>query len=112
VPLPPVAVIGVTGVIASNNFNVTDDVLITGINATAPTVRLKLLLLDWLAWSCAVTVYNVVAFSAVGVPLIAPVVVLKLSPAGSAGDIDNDIKPNPPLAVTGINEALCKTVNA
>ena len=38
------------------------------------------------------------ADTAVAVPLIAPVVTLKLRPAGSAGEIDQDAT-GPPLAV-------------
>ena len=40
--------------------------------------------------------------SAVGVPVICPVVVLKLSPVGKLGDTANTRVPNPPVAVTGV----------
>lgn len=44
------------------------------------------------------TWYNVAANIAVGVPLIVPVDVLMLSPAGSAGDIPYDVT-GPPVFV-------------
>jgi hypothetical protein len=50
-----------------------------------------------------VTVYVVVPLSPVGVPVICPVDVLKLSPAGKTGDTANVRLPNPPAAVTGVN---------
>ena len=46
----------------------------------------------------AVTVYDVDDETTVGVPLIAPVVVLKDNPVGSDGEIDQDVAV-PPLAV-------------
>ena len=45
----------------------------------------------------AVTVYAAVAVIAVGVPVITPVVVLKLSPAGSAGETEYETTGPPPL---------------
>jgi hypothetical protein len=41
---------------------------------------------------------------AVRVPVIAPVLVLKLSDAGSDGEIEYVIGETPPVAVTGVNE--------
>ena len=45
----------------------------------------------------AVTVYVAEEVIAVGVPLIAPVVLLKLSPAGSDGEIDQFVAAPPPV---------------
>ena len=45
----------------------------------------------------AVTVYVADEVIAVGVPLIAPVVLLKLSPAGREGEIDHDVAVPPPV---------------
>ena len=46
----------------------------------------------------AVTVYVAVAATAVGVPLMTPVEVLRLRPAGSAGETDQ-VTTGPPLTV-------------
>jgi len=46
----------------------------------------------------AVTVYDVEGETTEGVPLMAPVVVFNVRPAGSAGEIDHDAT-GPPLAV-------------
>ena len=45
----------------------------------------------------AVTVYVAEEVIAVGVPLIAPVVLLKLNPAGRDGEIDQDVAVPPPV---------------
>ena len=50
------------------------------------TVRLKVLVAVAPFWSVTVTVNVVAPSMAVGVPVIAPVAVLKLKPAGSVGE--------------------------
>ena len=57
------------------------------------------------ALSITVIEYDVNSDTAVGVPLIAPLVTLKLSPAGKLVSvlIENDNGADPPVAVTGIN---------
>ena len=56
--------------------------------------------------SVAVTVKVEVASKAVGVPLTCPFVVLKDKPAGSAELTAKFTVPNPPDAVTGVNEVI------
>jgi hypothetical protein len=59
------------------------------------------------ASSVTVTVKTVVASVAVGVPLIAPVAGVKLNPAGSVPPVNaNEYGVVPPLAVTGVNDAI------
>lgn len=58
----------------------------------------------------AVTVYVPNGVTAVGVPLISPVVVFNVKPAGRVGEIDQEVT-SPPLAVgviVGIIESFCK----
>ncbi len=58
----------------------------------------------------AVTVYVPNGVTAVGVPLISPVVVFNVKPAGRVGEIDQEVT-SPPLAVgviVGIIEPFCK----
>ena len=43
--------------------------------------------------------------AAVGVPVICPVDVLKLSPLGKLGLMLNTLAPSPPVAVTGVKAA-------
>ena len=59
------------------------------------------------AASVTVTVKTVAASAVVGVPLTAPVLVLKLIPVGSVAPLNaNAYGSVPPLAVTGVNVAI------
>jgi uncharacterized membrane protein HdeD (DUF308 family) len=64
------------------DFEGMDELAVTGVL----TVRLKLAVAVAPFVSVTVTVYVVAALVAVGVPEIAPLLVEKLSPAGSAGE--------------------------
>jgi hypothetical protein len=100
--VPPAAVTGVNAVYAvftSSTFDPTATLVVSG----PFTVRLK----GWLdvaaAASVTVTVYVACAAWAVGVPLIAPVVGLRLIPVGNAGLTLQLYGVVPPVAVTGVN---------
>ena len=61
------------------------------------------MLLVCAAVSVTVTVKIVDSIDAVGVPVIAPVVLLKVYPAGKLGLIEYVKGVTPPVAVTGVN---------
>jgi hypothetical protein len=103
VPYPPLPVTGVNPDSATNWVRILDATACTVITGPALTVNANVLELVWPAPSVTVTVYVVVPLRAVGVPVICPVVVLKLRPAGKAGDTANVFVPKPPEAVTGVN---------
>ena len=88
---------------ATNCVSIRDATACTVITGPALTVSANVLELVCPASSVTVTVWVAVPLSAVGVPVICPVVVLKLSPAGRLGDTANVRVPNPPVAVTGVN---------
>jgi hypothetical protein len=101
--VPPLAVTGVNGVYAV--FTVRLLLATAWVTVSAPlTVRLNVLLEVAEAPSVTVTVNVVWASVAVGVPLICPVVVLKLIPAGGVPPLRAKVYGVvPPLAVTGVN---------
>jgi hypothetical protein len=69
------------------------------------TIRLKLAVAVELLLSVTVTMYVVEGLVTVGVPVIAPFVEEKLSPAGSDGEMLYVSVPVPPEPVTGVNAA-------
>ena len=104
VPAPPVAVTGVT-LTASYCVTDTDDtceVNIIGCGASLLTDKLKVLLIFWLAKSLIFTVNVVSDNTAVGVPVISPVDVLKFNPVGKDGLIEYVNVLYPPDPCTGI----------
>ena len=104
VPSPPVAVTGTKLEIVV--FTVNKEIgTFTAVSSAAGalTVKLNVLKLVIPALSVTVTVNVVVVNVSVGVPLTAPLVTLKLKPAGNAGLIAKESGAAPPVAVTGVN---------
>lgn len=85
-PVPPDPVTGVKGA-AVLMIIVVDGTGRLAVRAGAVTARLKVWVAVTPTASVIVTVRTVAAESAVGVPVIAPVPVLKDSPAGSGAEI-------------------------
>jgi hypothetical protein len=87
VPVPPVAVTGANGVIAV--FSIVVDVAAAVVATRAAiTSKVKVECAVAPAASIPVTVYVPEAAGDVGVPVIWPVEVLRVSPAGRAGDTE------------------------
>jgi hypothetical protein len=99
--VPPLAVTGVKGVYAVFTVSAVVGTACAVVRAEF-TVRLKVALPVADAASVTVTVNTVVTSVAVGVPLICPVVVLRLIPAGNDGLTPKVYGVVPPLAVTGV----------
>ena len=99
--VPPLAVTGVNGVYGVLTVSTVVGTACVVVNAGF-TVRLKVAFPVAEAASVTVTVNVVVLSVAVGVPLICPVVVLRLIPAGSVGLTPKVYGAVPPLAVTGV----------
>jgi hypothetical protein len=104
VPVPPVPVTGVNNAARWLSVRIFD-----AMDCVATTVlftdRLKLAVAVAPLMSVTVTVNVVDALIAVGVPIIAPLVEERVSPAGSAGEMLYVRAPVPPTPVTGVNDA-------
>ena len=108
-PYPPLAETGVVDVIANcftNDRLLKSRVVVKA--AGADTVILVSLLRCVLCASVAVIVYVVVSLVTEDVPLIRPVVVLKLNPLGREGLILNVYGGYPYAAVTGVNSVIAR----
>ena len=104
VPPPPVAVTGATGVATTPIVSIIEGTANVATKAGADCiVRLKFLLSVADALSVMLTVNEVEVIIVVGVPVISPVLVLKLKPVGKELLIANVYIPVPPVAVTGLN---------
>jgi hypothetical protein len=111
-PVPPEPMTGVNAVAARFCVNVVEATACVAVTAVF-TVRLKVAVAVAPFVSVTVTVYVPATLAAVGVPVIAPVVELKLSPAGSAGATLYVNEPVPPEPVTGANAVAARfCVNA